>query len=172
VDALAEGAHCSHAFWEVNDLKAFFRTCAWIVTIIGSLSFSADAASTEPAAVLAAEHAWAQAAADGDASTMASWMSNDYTEIELVPATPKRGAHWTTTTKHQWVADVRSKRERYDYVHLSNLKVFLNGDIATVTGEYTQKATKNGKSTIDAGAYVNTWQKRNGRWQVVNSVFP
>jgi len=154
-------------------LNPLFRFCACVVAIVWSSSLLAAAATTtDSVAILAAENAWAQSAVNNDATTFAGLMSDDYTIIELVPATSHRGAHWTTAGKAGWVADVRSKRETYAYVHLRNLQVFLDGNIATVTGEYAQKATKNGKTSVDSGAYVNTWEKRNGRWQLINSVFP
>jgi len=41
-----------------------------------------------------------------------------------------------------------------------------------VTGEYSQKGTRDGKDISAAGLYVDTWTKSNGQWQLVSSVFP
>jgi ketosteroid isomerase-like protein len=67
---------------------------------------------------------------------------------------------------------VRTGRAKYETVELSNLKVYLHGDVATVTGEYSQKGTTEGKDNSATGVYVDTWVKRSGHWQIVSSVFP
>jgi ketosteroid isomerase-like protein len=48
----------------------------------------------------------------------------------------------------------------------------LQGTLAVVTGEYSQTGTRNGKDISATGIYANTWLKRNGRWVVIDSVFP
>jgi ketosteroid isomerase-like protein len=122
--------------------------------------------------ILAAEHAWAKAAVDGDATTMASFMSDDYVLVGWEPASPESKARWVPTGKAEWVELVRSGREKYVSVELFNLKVYLQGTLATVTGEYTQKTTNEGKDKSASGAYVDTWTKLDGRWRVITSVFP
>ncbi len=67
---------------------------------------------------------------------------------------------------------VRTGRAKYESVELSNLKVHFHRDVATVTGEYSQKGTTEGKDNSAIGVYVDTWMKRNGHWQIVSSVFP
>ena len=122
--------------------------------------------------VVAAEHAWAKAAADGDAKAMASFMLDDYIEIMLNPPTATNKAEWTSRSKAAWVDMVRSGRAKYDSVELNNLKVYFHRDVATVTGEYSQKGTTDGKDNSGTGAYVDTWVRRNGHWQILSSVFP
>jgi len=69
-------------------------------------------------------------------------------------------------------AERESGREKYASVDLRNLRVYLHGDVATVSGEYSQTGTKDGKDISSKGLYVDTWVKRNGNWKVVSSVFP
>jgi ketosteroid isomerase-like protein len=122
--------------------------------------------------VMRADRAWAQAAVDGDASKMASVMSSDYVEIILNPATAGKDAEWTTRNKSEWVESVRSGRDKYESVELHNLQVYFHGEVASVTGHYSQKGTSDGKDNSSAGTYVNTWVRRNGHWEIVSSVFP
>ena len=122
--------------------------------------------------VMRADRAWAQTAVDGDASKMASFMSGDYVEIILNPATAGKEAEWTTRNKSEWVEALRSGRDKYESVELHNLRVYLHGEIASVTGHYSQKGTSDGKDNSSAGTYVNTWVRRNGHWEIVSSVFP
>ena len=44
--------------------------------------------------------------------------------------------------------------------------------MATISGEYSEAGTKDGKDISSNGLYVDTWVKRNGNWKVVSSVFP
>jgi ketosteroid isomerase-like protein len=121
--------------------------------------------------IIAAEQAWAKAAVDHDVDTFAKYMSNDYVLIE-VNTTPDKVSRFDVTDKSTWVELVRSRHEKYDAVEIHNLKVRLNGDVATVTGEYSQKGTRDGKDISAVGLYVDTWTKRKGQWELVSSVFP
>ena len=103
---------------------------------------------------------------------MASFMLDDYIEIMLNPPTATNKAEWTSRSKAAWVDMVRSGRAKYDSVELNNLKVYFHRDVATVTGEYSQKGTTDGKDNSGTGAYVDTWVRRNGHWQILSSVFP
>jgi ketosteroid isomerase-like protein len=118
------------------------------------------------------ERAWAKAALDGDADRMASFMADDYLELAWEPQADGAPAHWSTTPKSDWVESVRSRKEVYTSVELHNLTVHLQGSLAVVTGEYSQKGTSGSKDISAAGIYANTWAKRGGRWLVVHSVFP
>jgi ketosteroid isomerase-like protein len=138
--------------------------------ILPARSISPTDGATEQ--VLVSEHAWAKAAADGDAARMAGLMADDYVEIVMETDPGTKNSRWVTTSKAEWVNLVRSGREKYQSVELRNLKVYSHGDIATVTGEYSQTATKDGKDNSGSGIYVNTWVRKNRNWQVVSSVFP
>lgn len=122
--------------------------------------------------VLLADKAWAQAAIGENADLFAGYMVEDYVLLELKSATAKTPSHWVSTNKKDWVADVRRGTLRYLAVELHNQTVHLQGAIATVSGEYSQTARKDGKDETESGSYVETWVKRNGRWLVLNSIFP
>jgi ketosteroid isomerase-like protein len=122
--------------------------------------------------VLAADRAWAKAAIGDNADLFASYMLDEYVLLEWEMATAKTPSHWASTSKKDWVAAVRGGTQRYSAVELHNQIVHLQGSIATVTGEYSQTAIKDGKDDSASGSYVETWVKRNGRWLVLNSVFP
>jgi len=122
--------------------------------------------------LIADENAWAKAAVDGNADLMASYMANDYVELSWEVAKDKVPAHWSSTTKLDWVNAVRSRTTTYKSVDLRNLTVHLQGRLAVVTGEYSQTTFDGTKDSTISGIYVNTWAKRNGRWLVVHSVFP
>ena len=121
--------------------------------------------------IVAAEKAWADAAVQKDFDTFAQYLSDDYVLI-VVRTTPDKKSDFELTPKAKWVEMVRSGREKYDAVEIHDLKVLLNEHIATVTGRYSQKGTRDGKDISDAGLYVDTWVKRQRKWLLVSSVFP
>lgn len=141
------------------------------VVALGSAALT-WAGQSDSQALLEDEQAWAKAALDGDADRMASYMTDDYIELAWEPASQGVAAHWAVTRKTEWVESIRTRKEIYTSVELHNLTVHLQGTLAVVTGEYSQKGTSNGKDISATGTYANTWTKRGGRWLVVHSVFP
>jgi ketosteroid isomerase-like protein len=157
-------------------VKQIFHFLACVLAVgAGSSALLAGSSSSrggDAEQILAAERAWAQAPVKGDVEGMARLMSDDYVEIAMETAPGTSKSSWVTTSKAEWVDLVQSGRERYKSVDLRNLKVYLHGDVATVSGEYSQTVTKDGKDVSSSGVYVDTWVKKNGKWQVVSSVFP
>ena len=121
--------------------------------------------------IIAAEREWAKAAVDRDIATFSKYMSDDYLLIAVM-ATAGGQAQFEVTTKSSWVDKIRLGHEKYDSVEIHDLKVFFNGELATVTGAYSQKGTSDGKDISASGIYVDTWAKRDGQWQLINSTFP
>jgi ketosteroid isomerase-like protein len=154
--------------------KFHFVACAIVLAAVCAALPGALASLTgsDLEQIVASEHAWVDAAVKRNAAGMAGLMSDDYVEIAMETAPGASKSRWMNTGKAEWIDLVRSGREKYTSVELSNLKVYLHGDVATVTGEYSQAGTKDGKDISAAGSYVNTWVKKNGNWQVVSSVFP
>lgn len=154
-------------------MKALLFLVSVVIAIsaynLGARSQSEASSATE--VIMAAERAWAKAPVEHDVGTFANYLSDDYVLIAVNTGSDKK-SRFDVTTKSSWVEKVRSGREKYDSVEVHNLKVFLNGDVATVTGEYSQKGTSDGKDISAAGLYVDTWAKRKGKWKLVNSVFP
>jgi len=122
--------------------------------------------------LIANEKAWAKAAQDSDADRMASYMAEEYVAHAWETATALAPAHWSATRKKEWVEAVRRRTEIYSSVEVRNLTVHLQGTLAVVTGEYSQTGTKDGRDITASGIYADTWLKRNGRWLVIDSVFP
>src|SRR6516164_476564 len=59
--------------------------------------------------LIANEKAWAKAPLDGDADRMANYMAEEYLELAWEPATQAAPAHWSSTTKKEWVESVRHR---------------------------------------------------------------
>ena len=118
------------------------------------------------------ERTWAQSSVDRDIALFRSLMADDYVELIQQAPTATQKSSWESATKDSWTELLRTGHEHYEFVKLFNLKVYLQGDVATVTGEYSQKGTKNGADNSYDGSYVNTWVKRRGVWLLINSMFP
>jgi ketosteroid isomerase-like protein len=129
-------------------------------------------ATSEKDKIIDSERAWAQASVKGDAASMAGFMSEDYIEISADPVPGSTQTRWGTTSKAAWIDQIRSGHEKYTSVDLRNFNVYVHGDVATVTAEYSQTGTKDGKDISATGFYVNTWVKKKGGWRLVSSVFP
>ena len=152
-------------------MREWFRVAA-VPILVAVLSIAAAAQSrSDSDFILAGEKAWADAPVRHDYETFAKFMSDDYVLISVNTESGKKPA-FELSTKAQWVERVSSGREKYDSVEIYDLKVLLNGDAATVTGQYSQKGTQDGKDISAAGLYVDTWVKRQGKWLLINSVFP
>jgi ketosteroid isomerase-like protein len=143
------------------------------LALVGSVRVAVSRPGQDDSQVLlASERDWAKAALDGDADRMARYMADDYLELAWEPAAPGSPAHWSTVTKAEWVESVRSHKDVYTSVDLRNLTVHVQGNLAVITGEYSQKGMSGGKDISAAGIYANTWTKQHDRWMVVHSVFP
>jgi len=149
----------------------FLMSVLCTITACDVAAYSQPDRRSDTDIIMAAERAWAKSAVDRDVETFKKYMSDDYVLI-WVEAGPDKKSRFEVTTKSKWAEMLRSGREKYDSVEIHNLKVLVNGDVATVTGEYSQKGTSDGKDIGGAGLYVDTWVKRKGQWQLVSSVFP
>jgi ketosteroid isomerase-like protein len=152
--------------------SAVLTTAMLALALLGSTVSRAHASRSDSQVLLDDEQAWAQAAVVGDADKMASFMADDYLELAWEPAADGKPAHWNAGRKAEWVESVRSHKDVYTSVELHNLTVHVQGNLAAVTGEYSQKGTSGGKDISASGIYENTWVKRDGRWLLVHSVFP
>ena len=134
-----------------------------ILVLLGcTTTNSPQAVNSDAEAVLRAEHEWVEVTLKGDVDAFASYLADDYHALLT-------GAR--VRDKETWVSGLRAGTTTYQSVELSNLRVQLYGDTAVVFGDYTQRATSGGRDNSATGKYVNTWIKRNGRWQVVASAF-
>jgi ketosteroid isomerase-like protein len=147
-----------------------------LVLAIGSAFAAADSAPTTTPniekAIAARSLAFVKAALTGNVARFRAFMSDDYVMLWVEPATNDKKAHWATMTKEEWVEGLRSGKHKYHAVELLNTKVYLHGDVAIFSGDYTETGTREGVEYSDAGLFSETWVKRNGLWVIVSSVFP
>ncbi len=88
------------------------------------------------------------------------------------PAANGQKAKWATMTKNEWAEQLQSGRLKYHSVDLRNTKVYVHGNVAIFSGEYTEKGTRDGSEYTDEGLFAETWVRREGRWVIIGSTFP
>jgi hypothetical protein len=92
--------------------------------------------------------------------------------LYVEPATAEHSARWATMSRDEWVASIRTGKVKYRSVELRTTTVHVNGNIATLSGEYTQVAVREGVESTESGLFVETWVRRGGQWFAVSDVFP
>jgi len=122
--------------------------------------------------VEARSRAWAKAAVDGDVDAFRSFATADYVMLWVDPPSKGEPARWHMRSRDEWIAMLRAGKLKYSSVVLRNTRAHVNGDIATFTGEYSQKTAGRGSGTEESGFFVETWVKRRGAWLAVSTVFP
>jgi ketosteroid isomerase-like protein len=156
-------------------MKRKLALCASALVTIGT-AFAADSPrSSTPAtekAVAARSRAFANAAVQGDPTTFAAFMSDDYIMLWAEPATDGKKPSWAIKTKAAWVEELRLRKNKYSAVELQNTRLYLHGNVATFSGDYSQTGTRDGAHYSETGLFTETWVKRSGQWVIVSSVFP
>ena len=116
---------------------------------------TADGADEQ--ALMQIERDWAAAAAANDAAGIDRLTAAEYAGNSDGRITPKK----------QVLADIRSGASKVASAEASDLKVFVVGDTAIVHGLWAEKATLNGKDMSGQYRFIDTFIKRDGRWQAV-----
>ena len=131
-----------------------FGVLAMLLSITGA---TADSNPPVPSAtpiekvVEARSRAWAKTALDRDIPAFRSFASDDYVLMWVEPATNGQKAKWATMTRNEWAEQLQSGRLKYHSVDLRNTKVYVHGDVAIFSGEYTEKGTRDGSEYTDEG---------------------
>jgi len=117
----------------------------------------ATADGAEERALTQIERDWAAASAANDAAgidrlTAAEYVGN--TDGEITP-------------KKQLLANMKSGASKVASAEAGEMKVFVAGDTATVHGLWTENASLNGKDRSGTYRYIDSFIKRDGRWQAV-----
>jgi ketosteroid isomerase-like protein len=101
-----------------------------------------------------------------------TFATDDYVMLYVEPAAAEHPARWGTMSRDEWAASIRAGKVKYRSVELRKTKVNVNGDIAILSGEYTQTVVRDGAESTEAGLFTETWVRRGGQWLAVSDVFP
>ncbi len=110
--------------------------------------------------LMAMERTWTDAAVRGDTATVNSMITDGFV------MTTSDG---TILTKAQREEAYRSARRKWESAKIDDMKVYLYGDTAVVTGRWTGKGTFNGKPMAEVERWTDIWIRQNGIWKCVAS---
>lgn len=74
--------------------------------------------------------------------------------------------------RDEWLAGVKATPGDIVSVSGMDLRVETRGDRITVCGVQRAVVRVEGRELVDDGAYCNDWQRRDGRWQIVEAYQP
>ena len=117
----------------------------------------ATADGADEQALMQIERDWAVASAAGDVAGLDRLMAAEYAGNTDGKITPKKES----------LANVKSGVSKTTSAEASELKAFVAGDTATVHGLWTEQSTLNGKDTSGTYRFIDSFVKRDGRWQAV-----
>jgi ketosteroid isomerase-like protein len=109
-------------------------------------------------AVKRLEQLWASATKANDPATVDTILSEVFVELD---------SDGTLYTRSQTLD--RIKNDKWQVFEVSDIKVFVHGNMAIATGSWRGKGTLARGKTVDAHEHwLDTWLK-NGKWQCVAS---
>jgi uncharacterized protein DUF4440 len=85
----------------------------------------------------------------------------------LAPDLRYHTADGKTIGRDEWMAAMKATPGEIVSISGMHLRTEERGDRVTLCGVQRAVVRLEGKELIDDGAYCNDWQKRDGRWQVV-----
>ena len=109
--------------------------------------------------IKSADRQWAEAAKSGDAAQLNRLLSNDlvYTHATGV-----------IDDKTSYIEKVKSKRQKYDGIVHSNVRVkTFGGHTAVLTARMRMHGTNSAGAFDDQVLMTHVWVKLNGTWQLV-----
>lgn len=106
------------------------------------------------------EHKWAEAEVKADPAMIAPYL--DDTMVQTNP-------DGTVTARKEVLDGIGKGDPTLKAVDLADMKTQSYGDAAVIMGSYTERRESNGKRTMTAGRFTDTYVKRGGKWKCVAS---
>ena len=131
-----------------------------LLTICTIAAAQPKSAAADEAAIKALEGEWDAANLKGDATALGSIFADTFIST---------GSEGKVRTKAEMLAELKAGRIKYQIAKSEDLKVFLYGDAAVVTGKWTGKFILNGKPVDTVERFTDTYVRQNGKWRVVAS---
>ena len=143
---------------------AILALCACAGLAFGQTQTPSAAASAKgpsaSQAVQQLEHDWLDAVRAGDADKVDSILADDW--VGMMNSTDK-------VTKQKYLDTVKSGKTKIDSFEVGPMSVKVLGNMAVVQGSDTEKSTSKGKDTSGKWAWMDVFEKHDGKWQAVRS---
>jgi len=114
----------------------------------------------DEAAIRALEEKWDAANLKGDAAALDGLFADSFITTD---------AEGKVRTKAEVVAALKSGDVKYQAAKSDEIKIYLTGDTAIVSGRWRGKFTEKGKPMDISERFTDTWVKRNGQWRCIAS---
>jgi ketosteroid isomerase-like protein len=103
---------------------------------------------------------WLDALKRSDMAALDRIIADDFTIV---------GTEGAIRSKEQDLAPIKSGDLKFESLATEDVKVFVYGDTAVVTGIGTYKVNFKGRAADVRERFFDVYQKRKGRWQVIAS---
>jgi ketosteroid isomerase-like protein len=140
-------------------LIALFAASCSVVALCQAQGGAARKISKDEAAVLAADRAWADAAARGDVSALEKLFADDYMIV---------GPDGSLGNKQREINNLRPAPDVVTYYfRTEDVEARVYTDAAVVRGRAVWKVNFKGREIDNNRRYTSTYVKRKGRWLLV-----
>jgi hypothetical protein len=106
------------------------------------------------------ENRWVGALVKSDAATLNSIFADTYVDTD---------EHGHRTDKQGVLSVLKSGELKLESIKLSDMRVYVYGDAAVVTGASSQAGNFKGQSLAAAIIFTDTFVRQNGKWRAVAS---
>jgi ketosteroid isomerase-like protein len=121
---------------------------------------AAGSGSGDEAALKAIEEKWDAASLKGDAAALSSIFADGF--ISTSPEGKVR-------TKAEVLAQIKAGEIKYNVAKVEDMKVYLHGDSAVVSGKWKGNFVEKGKTTDSTERFTDMFVRQNGQWRCVAS---
>ena len=106
------------------------------------------------------EHEWTDAAKAADADKLGQILSDDWVGL---------GTDGKTISKKEFITGYTSGKSKMESFEFGPMSVKVIGNVAVVQGSDTEKSMTEGKDTSGKWAWMDVFEKRDGKWVAVRS---
>lgn len=102
---------------------------------------------------------WENALKAGDATKLSTYLADDWVAIDS----------GNVEAKQAYLADVKSGADKLESYTMGPMSVKVIGSVAIVQGTDTEKSSHSGTDTSGKWAWMDVFEKVNGKWVAVRS---
>jgi uncharacterized protein (TIGR02246 family) len=106
------------------------------------------------------EHDWTDASKAADADKLGAILADDWVGL---------GPDGKTINKKDFIAGYTSGKSKMESFDFGPMSVKVMGNVAVVQGSDTEKSMADGKDTSGKWAWMDVFEKRDGKWVAVRS---
>lgn len=137
-----------------------FAACGLICSLYATRARDSAATADAERYIKESERLWAESVVTGDTSAVERFLADD-----IVGVDPDGSIY----NKAKELEETRQGPEDFVSNHLNDVKVRFYGDTAIVQGSESW-VRRTGSPLRGRYVWIDTWMKRNGKWQIVASV--